>query len=84
MTQTYSGSLTTLRNDLYITYLRSVENGIISYSFSEFQDNYFNNPNDSTNYRNRLRNLNRHLEKKDALKQRLRQKLSERKKNKNN
>ena len=82
MTQTYSGSLFTITNDLYSSYLRSVKDGVISLSFSEFQDNYFDNPNDSTTDRNRLRNLNRHLEKKDALKKRLRQKLAERRKNK--
>ena len=83
MTQ-YSVSLFTITNDFYTSYLQSVEDGVISLTFSEYQDNYFNNPNDSTTFRNRLRNLNRHIEKKDALKQRLRQKLAERKKNKNN
>ena len=78
MTQ-YSGSLFTITNDLYTNYLKLVEDGVISMSFSEYQDNYFDNPDDSTCYRNRLRNLNRHNERKDALKQRLRQKLAERK-----
>ena len=80
----YSGSLFTITNDLYTNYLKLVEDGVISLTFSEYQDNYFDNPDDTTNYRNRLRNLNRHLEKKDAVKQRLRKKLAERKKNKNN
>ena len=83
MTQ-YSGSLFTITNELYYNYLKLVAEGIISLSFSEFQDIYFDNPNDTTTYRNRLRNLNRHNERKDALKNRLRQKLAERKKNKNN
>jgi len=82
MTQ-FSGSLFTITNELYNTYLRLVEEGVISLTFSEYQDEYFDNPKDTTTYRNRLRNLNRHLERKDALKQRLRQKLAERK-NKNN
>jgi len=75
----YSGSLFTITNDLYTNYLKLVEDGVISMSFSEYQDNYFDNPDDTTTYRNRLRNLNRHNERKDALKQRLRQKLAERK-----
>ena len=70
MTQ-YSGSLFTITNDLYNSYQQNLAEGIISLSFSEFQDMYFDNPNDTTTYRNRLRNLNRHLERKDALKQRL-------------
>ena len=76
---TYSGSLFTITNDLYNSYQQNLAEGIISLSFSEFQDMYFDNPNDTTTYRNRLRNLNRHLERKDALKNRLRQKLAERK-----
>ena len=83
MTQ-YSGSLFTITNDLYTNYLKLVEDGVISMSFSEYQDNYFDSPDDSTTYRNRLRNLNRHNERKDDIKKRLRQKLAERKKNKNN
>ena len=79
MTKLYSGSLFTITNDLYTNYLKLVEDGVISMSFSEYQDNYFDSPDDSTTYRNRLRNLNRHTERKDALKQRLRQKLAERK-----
>lgn len=75
----YSGSLFTITNDLYTNYLKLVEEGVISLTFSEYQDQYFDNPNDSTTYRNRLRNLNRHIESKDALKNRLRQKLAERK-----
>lgn len=78
MTQ-FSGSLFTITNELYNTYLRLVEEGTISYSFSEYQDNWFDSPNDNRSYRNRMRTLNRHLERKDALKQRLRQKLEERK-----
>ena len=78
MTQ-YSGSLFTITNDLYTNYLKLVEDGVISLTFSEYNENYFDNPDDSTTYRNRLRNLNRHNERKDALKQRLRQKLAERK-----
>ena len=84
MTKLYSGSLFNITNDLYTNYLKLVEDGVISMSFSEYQDNYFDSPDDSTTYRNRLRNLNRHNERKDALKQRLRQRLAERKKNKNN
>ena len=80
----YSGSLFTITNDLYTNYLKLVEDGVISLTFSEYQDNYFDNPDDSTTYRNRLRNLNRHNERKDDIKKRLRQKLAERKKNKNN
>ncbi len=83
MTQ-FSGSLFTIRDNLYTTYLQGVEGGVISASFTEYQDNFFDNPDDTTTYRNRLRNLNRHLERKDAIKQRLRQKLAERKKNKIN
>ena len=82
MTKLYSGSLYTITNDLYTNYLKLVEDGVISLTFTEYQDYYFDSPDDSTTYRNRLRNLNRHLEKKDALKQRLRQKLAERKNNK--
>ena len=80
----YSGSLFTITNDLYTNYLKLVEDGVISLTFSEYQDNYFDNPDDSTTYRNRLRNLNRHNERKDDIKKRLIQKLAERKKNKNN
>ena len=75
----YSGSLFTITNDLYTNYLKLVEDGVISLTFSEYQDNYFDNPDDSTTYRNRLRNLNRHNERKDDIKKRLRQKLAERK-----
>ncbi len=76
----FSGSLFTITNDLYSTYSKLVEDGVISLSFSEYQDRYFDNPDDSTTYKNRLRTLNRHLEKKDAVKQRLRKKLAEKKK----
>jgi len=75
----YSGSLFNITNGLYTFYLKLVEEGTISLTFTEYQDLYFNNPDDSKTYQNRLRTLNRHNERKDALKQRLRKKLEERK-----
>jgi len=75
----FSGSLFTITNGLYNSYLQNVEEGYTTLSFSEFEDEYFENHTHSTTLRNRMRNLNRHLESKDALKQRLRQKLAKRK-----